>query len=92
MRLVQVRRVAVVKTIAASEQNFDTERACFTLPLGTGSLPLPLTLFSGPAKVLLSMRTVYRYQASYCELSSGCDSSPRWRTVIFRAACGGSDH
>jgi hypothetical protein len=50
MRLVLVRRVAVVKTIAASEQSFDTERACFILPLGTGSLPLPLTLFSGPGK------------------------------------------
>ena len=46
MRRVLVRRVAVVKTIAASEQSFDTERACFTLPLGTGSLPLPLTLSS----------------------------------------------
>ncbi len=47
MRLVLVRRVAVVKTIAASEQSFDTERACFTLPFGTGSLPSPLTLFRG---------------------------------------------
>jgi hypothetical protein len=42
MRLVLVRRVAVVKTIAASKQSFDAERSCFTLPLGTGSLPLLL--------------------------------------------------
>jgi hypothetical protein len=58
MRLVLVRRVAVVKTIAASEQSFTLERACFILPLGTGSLPVPLTLFSGTGKVFLSLANV----------------------------------
>jgi hypothetical protein len=41
MRLVLVKCVVVGKTIAVSEQSFDTERARFTL-LVTGSLPLPL--------------------------------------------------
>jgi len=41
MRLGLVKRVAVGKTIAASEQSFDTERARFTL-LVTGSLPFLL--------------------------------------------------
>ena len=41
MRLVLVRRVVVGKTIAASEQSFDTERVCL-ISSGTGSLPLHL--------------------------------------------------